>query len=74
MKKWFANKKVKILCIVLGAVLAILAGKFLVTVILQLQQQAEWDAMITEYRADKMEKYVAENEKYADYLVYYNKN
>ena len=69
MKKWFANKKVKILCIVLGAVLAILAGKFLVTVILQLQQQAEWDAMITEYRADKMEKYVAENEKYADYEV-----
>ena len=69
MKKWFANKKVKIFCILLAVVLAVVAGNFLVSAILQRQQQAELEAMIGEYRAEKMEKYAAENEKYADYEV-----
>ena len=69
MKKWFANKKVRIICIILGVLLAIVVGKLVVTWVLQAKQQAEWNAMVAEYRADKMEKYVAENEKYADYEV-----
>ena len=65
MKK---KMKILLLCVAVAALLAAAAGIYF-GVIRPWQEQQEWEVFVTQYRAEKREKYAQENEEFADYQV-----
>ena len=65
------KKKILIISIISVAIIA--ASIFLVILFTKIipdkKKQQEWDKMIAEYRENKKQQYLAENEKFADYEV-----
>ena len=65
MKK---KMKILLLCVAVAVLLAAAAGIYF-GVIRPWQEQQEWEVFVTQYRAEKREKYAQENEEFADYQV-----